>query len=75
MATNEQKKIVAWQICNTIGVVDNYPSIYQAAYEIHYKGRITKKTAASIKGLQSEDVKKLGYAPEMLLTQLKSIIE
>lgn len=74
MTALEQNKLVAWQICNTAGVADNYPAIYQAAYEMHYKGRITKKTAKAVEGYQCEDVRKLGYVPEMLLTQLNAII-
>lgn len=74
MTTSEQKKMMAWQICNTVGVVDNYPSIYQAAYEIQHRGRLTKKTESEIKGLQSEDVRKLNYVPVDILTQILLLI-
>ena len=74
MTANEQNKTVAYLICNTIGCVDNYPAIYQAAYEIQHKGRLTKKTAKRIKGMQCEDIRKFNYVPETLLTQLNSII-
>jgi hypothetical protein len=75
MTQTTTKQDVAHEICNTVGCSEIYPLVYQAAYEIQYKGRLTKKTAASIKYLQSGDIRKLGYVPEMLLTQLKSIIE
>jgi hypothetical protein len=74
MPAKEQIKMVAYQICNTVGCADNYPTIYQAAYEIQHKGRLTKKTAKLVMHLQSEDVRKFNYVPEALLTQLYSII-
>ena len=75
MTTKEQNAMVAYQICNTIGCADNFPAVYQAAYEIQHKGRMTAKTAKAIKGLQCADVRKLGYVPADLLTQLNSITQ
>lgn len=70
-----EARFIAYEICNTIGCCDNYPAIYQAAYEIQHRGKPTKKTYKSISKLQSSDPLKLNYVPEELLGKLKSIIE
>jgi hypothetical protein len=65
---------IAHEICNTVGCADNYPQVYQAAYELEYRGRVTNKTRKALKGLQSEDVRKWGYVPAELLNNLQRII-
>lgn len=66
-------QITANEICNTIGCVDNYPIVYNAAYQVLYKGKLTASTKKEIKYLQSADIRKLGYVPEELLVKLNSI--
>jgi hypothetical protein len=65
---------IAYSITNGIGVADNYPTLYQAAYQIIYKGRLTNSVRKNVEKLQSLDARKFNYVPEELLEKLKSII-
>ena len=71
------RQSIAYQICNgeiIDNTVDLFPTVYQAAYEVLYKGNITQKTNKLISKLQCNDVRMMGFVPASLLTSLKSIL-
>lgn len=70
----ENKKELAYLICNEVGCADYYPIVYQVAYEIMHKGSLSKKIQDQIQILQSSDVRALGYVPPSLFSQFKKLI-
>lgn len=67
------KQEIASQICNMVGVVDLYPNLYQMAWNVQYKGKMTIAQKKELTNYQSSDIRKLGYVPAILLTALKAI--
>lgn len=65
---------VAYSITNQVGVSDYYDAVYQAAYQVLYKGKLTNKSASEVAKLQSEDVRKNNYVPADILSRLKIAI-
>ncbi|MDP4264916.1 MAG: hypothetical protein Q8941_20475 [Bacteroidota bacterium] len=67
------KQELAYEICNTVGCADNYPELYQAAYQVRYKGKMTNKSKKAISAFQTSDVRKFGFIPTDLFNLLELI--
>jgi hypothetical protein len=68
------RQIIANEICNTINLVDHYPLVYQMAWNIMYKGKITKTQVKQSHNFQKADPLMPNYVPAEIINKLWQII-
>jgi hypothetical protein len=73
----QEKREIAYKIMNgefLHNVGDLYPLIYNIAYNIAYR-KVSANQRREFSKLQSTDVRKLGYVPEILHATILQIIK
>jgi hypothetical protein len=70
----EQRRSYADGLCNTPRLVDDYPAVYQMAWNVMYKGKITKAQEKELIKMQCFDIKESNYVPENIFSVLRWII-